>query len=986
MPHPADQNLLLGVLALQMEFISSDALLDAMKAWTFEKGRSIAEILVERGELDPADRDALRPILDRHLARHGGDPARSIAALDLGTSSLEVLRTLGELEVVEDSDRTFATRSPISLDSTAILNYDPGDLPTSPRYHRVRLHARGNLGEVFVAHDKELHRHVALKQIQERNADDSSSQARFFFEAEVTGGLEHPGIVPVYGLGRYHDGRPYYAMRLIQGDSLTESIAAYHAAGSEGSRPGARMLELQKLLRRFLDVCNAVAYAHSRGILHRDLKPSNIMVGKYGETLVVDWGLARPIVPGSGPGGSLDLDEPLLQAPSGSDVSRTIAGSVVGTPAYMSPEQAAGLLDQLGPASDVYSLGATLYHILTGRPTFGSSDVLDVLHRVQQGDFPPPREVEPTVPRALDAITRKAMATRPGDRYATPLELAADLEHWLADEPISALPERRADRLARWARQHRAATLSAAATLLGIAIAATSAAFLIAVARGETRKALEARTEALVAQTRATGRMTRALDAARLANDREKAAKQAALDEAEKANSVANFLVGLFQEADPVAAAGRTFGAAGRSSEGLTALNVVDRGAKALEDQLRDRPLVRAAMLDSIGNVYVGLGATDRAEPILTEALEIRRRELPPDHLDVAASLHSLGWAKEARFDPDSVGLLRRALEIRSAKLSSDDPSVAATQFHLAIALIAGKLGTSQEIDRLLGESLATRRRRLGPSSHQVAVQLVFMAYLEAMRDEHLRAAPLFLEAAKIALQRGETRAATNLTAYVKAEGLQRIVGPERSLPAFARCIEEATRAFGEDHFVTTYFITIYADKLLRAGKPAEAEKYYRESLAHLRRVHAPDPMIASMILNVARALRDQGRASEAQKVAREALEILRGCQQSIHVKGSLSQACQVVGLLDWNLGDHGEAPIALLQEGVKLRREVFGPESPMLADTLHYLASFYAQARRDDEAIAAYEEALRIARNGPGPPPTWQERAQKTLDRLRAR
>src|SRR5262249_6614284 len=152
------------------------------------------------------------------------------------------------------------------------------------RFRVLRQHAKGGLGAVYVALDEELHREVALKQILDQHADDPTSRTRFLLEAEITGGLEHPGIVPGYGLGTYDGGRPYYAMRFIRGDSLKEAIERFHADQAPGTDPGRRTLELRKLLRRFTDVCNAIEYAHSRGVLHRDIKPGNVVVGKHGET------------------------------------------------------------------------------------------------------------------------------------------------------------------------------------------------------------------------------------------------------------------------------------------------------------------------------------------------------------------------------------------------------------------------------------------------------------------------------------------------------------------------------------------------------------------------------------------------------------------------------------------------------------------------------------------------------------------------------
>ena len=171
-----------------------------------------------------------------------------------------------------------------------------GSTSAGTRFLVLRPHAKGGLGQVFVARDTELNRDVALKEIQDQFAFEPRFRSRFEFEAEVTGGLEHPGIVPVYGLGHLPDGRPFYAMRFIKGNNLKEAIARFHEAERQPGRdPGLSTLELRELLGRFIDVCDAIAYAHSRGVLHRDLKPGNIMLGKYGETLVVDWGLAKAL-------------------------------------------------------------------------------------------------------------------------------------------------------------------------------------------------------------------------------------------------------------------------------------------------------------------------------------------------------------------------------------------------------------------------------------------------------------------------------------------------------------------------------------------------------------------------------------------------------------------------------------------------------------------------------------------------------------------
>ncbi|HEX7445992.1 MAG TPA: bifunctional serine/threonine-protein kinase/formylglycine-generating enzyme family protein [Pirellulales bacterium] len=356
------------------------------------------------------------------------------------------------------------------------------------RFEVVRLHASGGLGQVSIALDRELHRQVALKEIHPRLADQPESRARFLLEAEVTGSLEHPGVVPVYSLGQWPDGRPFYAMRLVQGDSLEDAIRRFHATPCDSDE---HELRLRKLLRSFIDVCDAVDYAHSRGVLHRDLKPSNIMLGPYGETLVVDWGLAKTAARAESPLPA-ECAEPLLAPQSGS-TPETRLGSAVGTPAFMSPEQAAGALDLLGPASDVYSLGATLYTLLTNRPAFEGDDFAAIRASILNGQFPPPRKVCPTAPRALEAVCLKAMALEPGDRYPSARALAVDIENWLGDAPVSARHDGGFERLARWARRHRTWTRAAAASLVMVTVIALAASWLVNRARLQTDEAHQQR-------------------------------------------------------------------------------------------------------------------------------------------------------------------------------------------------------------------------------------------------------------------------------------------------------------------------------------------------------------------------------------------------------------------------------------------------------------------------------------------------------------
>jgi tetratricopeptide (TPR) repeat protein len=530
---------------------------------------------------------------------------------------------------------------------------------------------------VSIALDGQLCRQIALKEIRPDQRDAPAARERFLKEAEITGQLEHPGIVPVYALDNDETGQPYYAMRFVQGRTLAEAISLYHANPSP--------LVFNDLLRRLVTVCQTVAYAHSKGVIHRDLKPQNIMLGDFGETLVLDWGLAKRVgraSAGSKPPGVLPeavTGPTAIQTIDNTphDVELTQAGQALGTPAYMAPEQARGDQDMIGPATDIYALGAMLYQLLTGRSPYQGRSAGEVIAQVRQGSPEVPSRLRRGVPSGLEKVCLKAMAREPGERYTEAAELAAEVERWLADEPVRAYREPLSARVSRWVRRNRTLAVGAVVLLL--------LALPLAVA------------------------LTVVSDQARRRADRD---RERIEDEQKKADKLAHRRqkVSEFYEQYVLAAARPKGEGAGRA---VTLKEALDRARGHLGQAFADQPEDEAAVCAVLGKTYFTLGEYGPAEDLLRRAVALRREVLGEGHPDTVGSWIGLtDVLMELHRSPEAMEALRRLRPIVEESLGKGDQLTLSVRNNLIIAMQYSR--EAVDFVALWNDLLRDQRRILG--------------------------------------------------------------------------------------------------------------------------------------------------------------------------------------------------------------------------------------------------------------------------------
>jgi non-specific serine/threonine protein kinase/serine/threonine-protein kinase len=775
-------------------------------------------------------------------------------------------------------------------------------------YTILTLLGEGGMGEVYEAEQTEpVQRRVALKLIK-WGMDTRQVVARFESERQALALMNHPNVARVLDAGATEQGRPYFVMDLVRGVPITQYCDSYR-------------LDTRARLELFRQVCDGVQHAHQKGVIHRDIKPSNVLVTIEDDRPVpklIDFGVAK--------------------ATTHRLTERTLAtemGQLIGTPEYMSPEQAGASALDVDTRTDVYSLGLVLYELLAGSLPFDPRELRratydELCRKIREEEPPrPSTRLGTLAERAsdvaekrdtdaaslvrelrsdLDWIVIKALEKDRTRRYPSASGLSADIGRYLRHEPVQACPPSTAYRLQKFVRRHK----------LGVAASAIVAAALVVGILGTTVGMLQARR----AELRAT-------------------------QEAEAARQVSELLVGLFEVSDPGEAKGRE----------IPAREILDQGAARIGGELQEQPLVQARLMDSIGRVYRLLGYYDRSQPLLEQALATREAELGREHPEVAESLHNLATLAVDRGDYEVARpLFERALAIREAKLGVGDRRVADTVHNLA--LLHHELGDYDDARPLYRRALAIREQ--SPPAWALAESLNDLATLYHETGEYEQARELYERALEVATAtRGADSPDAADTVHNLATLLYQMGRYREAIPVMERALALSEETLGPDHPDVGVSVNNLAALHHRLGELEAARPLYERSLQIAEEALGPDHRdTGDSLNNLANLLRDQRDFDAARPLYERALSIRQRAMGPGHP--SVATSHHDIALLLVEQGDPGGAR-GHFERAIAIRESALGDDHPATADSLAGLANLLRDAGDFAAAEPLYARALAI-------------------------